>query len=470
MGLELEYHSLAEAAESAQRLLDDNWQGTHTLPAKGMYPHAWSWDSAFVAIGRARYSPERGAEELRNYFRGQWRNGMCPHIVFTDWETDYTPGPQYWETHFRSDDAPDDVPTSGLIQPPIHATAAWHVARLWDDEAARTAFLREIYPKLSAWHDYLYRERDPLGEGLVYIRHPWESGRDNSPVWDQLLRRFDLQAIDIPQYRRGDGDNWKEAGRPSNAEYDAYMFLAEQAKREGYRERSLQRVCPFLVQDLLSNTVLVQAELDLMEIARAIGEDVDGHQARADKTAEAMRRKLWDGHLNTFLPYDIQQGRRLHSHELGGFTPLFARIPNDEQAAQLVEQIKSEAYSGSCHYRSFTAAGYSRIESGYQPRNYWRGPLWLNINWLIYRGLLDYGEHEWLANRLLRSIYVLPLLSGFREHYNAENGEGQGAKDFSWSAALFLEEFHSGSFERLGIDPNAEIGSYQAALELGVEE
>ncbi|KAF0093387.1 MAG: glycoside hydrolase family protein [Puniceicoccaceae bacterium 5H] len=470
MPLELEYHSLAEAAEGAQRILDDNWQGTHTLPAQGLYPHAWSWDSAFIAIGRARTAPERGAEELRNYFRGQWANGMCPHIVFAKNNTDYTPGPEFWQSAFRSDDAPDDVETSGLIQPPIHACAALHVARHWDDETARDDFLREMYPKLRAWHDYLYRERDPIGEGLIYIRHPWESGRDNSPVWDQLLSRFDLKPIDVPQYQRADCTDWKSAGRPSDAEYDAYMFLAEQAKREGYRERSLQRVCPFLVQDLLSNTVLVQAELDLAEIARMIGEDVDGHQGRADKTAEAMRRKLWDDQLRTFLPYDVQQGRRLHTHELGGFTPLFARIPTDEQAGQIAEQIESKAYSGSCHYRSFAAAGYSRIEPGYQARNYWRGPLWININWLIYRGLIDYEQHEELSKRLLRSIYVLPVLGGFREHYNPENGEGQGAENFSWSAALFLEEYHSGSYERLGIDPHAEIPDFQTALGLGNQD
>src|SRR3712207_6991915 len=48
----------------------------------------------------------------------------------------------------------------------------------------------EAFPRLAAWHEYLYRERDPEEEGLVYIRHPWESGMDNSPMWDEIMLRL----------------------------------------------------------------------------------------------------------------------------------------------------------------------------------------------------------------------------------------------------------------------------------------
>jgi len=41
-------------------------------------------------------------------------------------------------------------------------------------------FLNKIYDKLLLWHQYLYQERDINNEGLVFIRHPWESGMDNA--------------------------------------------------------------------------------------------------------------------------------------------------------------------------------------------------------------------------------------------------------------------------------------------------
>ena len=52
------------------------------------------------------------------------------------------------------------------------------------DRGEALAFLRRIYPKLVAWHEYLTRRRDPDGIGLAIIVHPWESGLDNSPAWE----------------------------------------------------------------------------------------------------------------------------------------------------------------------------------------------------------------------------------------------------------------------------------------------
>ena len=31
-----------------------NWDGSYTVPSRTLYPHQWSWDSAFVAIGNAQ--------------------------------------------------------------------------------------------------------------------------------------------------------------------------------------------------------------------------------------------------------------------------------------------------------------------------------------------------------------------------------------------------------------------------------
>jgi hypothetical protein len=46
-----------------------------------------------------------------------------------------------------------------VVQPPIHATAALYIYRHAEDEAKARGFLEYAFSKLSAWHDYLYRER-----------------------------------------------------------------------------------------------------------------------------------------------------------------------------------------------------------------------------------------------------------------------------------------------------------------------
>src|SRR5882724_7860652 len=70
-----------ELIADAQAVLDRNWAGGATVPSRSLYPHQWSWDAAFIAIGRSWYDQQRAEQELESLFAAQWANGMLPHIV-----------------------------------------------------------------------------------------------------------------------------------------------------------------------------------------------------------------------------------------------------------------------------------------------------------------------------------------------------------------------------------------------------
>ncbi|MET8067897.1 hypothetical protein ABZS65_30150, partial [Micromonospora sp. NPDC005313] len=116
--------------------LDANWEHDHTVPSRTLYPHQWSWDSAFIAIGLAHIRPDRAWRELRTLFAAQWVDGRVPHIVFNPASRagPYFPGPQFWDSA-RADGAPARA-TSGIVQPPVHAPAAWLVHRSAPGEAS----------------------------------------------------------------------------------------------------------------------------------------------------------------------------------------------------------------------------------------------------------------------------------------------------------------------------------------------
>ncbi len=204
--------------EQAKAILDLNWTGEYTQPGPRLYPHQWSWDSALIAIAYAHYDRERAEKELRHLFEAQWTNGLLPQIVFNPRFRDYFPGPSFWNAD-ESPHAPKHKETSGVVLPPVHATAVLAIYKAAGDEAKE--FLGYAFRKLKAWHEYLYRDRDPLGEGLVYIRHPWESGMDNSPIWDQIMQRMHLRAGQIPQYKRADTNTVSAQDRPTSAPYCA---------------------------------------------------------------------------------------------------------------------------------------------------------------------------------------------------------------------------------------------------------
>jgi glucosylglycerate hydrolase len=68
--------------DQAAAILRGNDQGRWTKAAPRLYPHQWSWDSAFIAIGWAHVDLGRALTELEQLFAAQWATGMVPHIVF----------------------------------------------------------------------------------------------------------------------------------------------------------------------------------------------------------------------------------------------------------------------------------------------------------------------------------------------------------------------------------------------------
>ncbi|NVI87362.1 hypothetical protein HUX53_08830, partial [Actinomadura sp. BRA 177] len=172
--------------KAAARVLDANWTGTSTAASPGLYPHQWSWDAAFISMGLARHRRDRAEAELLSLFRGQWADGMLPHIVFNTRLARHAffPGPELWRSE-RQPDAPRGVHTSGLTQPPLHALTALRLHECATDLDGSRAFLTRLYPLLTAQHRYLARARDLDSSGLIAICHPWESGLDNSPAWDR---------------------------------------------------------------------------------------------------------------------------------------------------------------------------------------------------------------------------------------------------------------------------------------------
>lgn len=126
--------------EQARMVLDFNWTGEYTKPGPRLYPHQWSWDSALVAIGYSRYAGERAIKELTHLFDAQWKNGLLPQIVFNPRFGTYFPGINFWHAN-ESPDAPTHVKTSGIVQPPLHATAALYVYERAGGDVGARAFL-----------------------------------------------------------------------------------------------------------------------------------------------------------------------------------------------------------------------------------------------------------------------------------------------------------------------------------------
>jgi Trehalase len=423
-----------ELADEALAVLDANWMGHATRASARLYPHQWSWDSACVAIGYAGSNQTRAQTELRWLFAGQWADGLLPHIRFAD-NARYFPGPEFWQTH-RSPNAPEHPQTSGIVQPPVHATAVWRVYRRARDGHQAKAFLRELMPGLVRWHEYLYRERTRGDDGLVEIWHPWESGMDNSPLWDEALARITPAREAIPDYERVDLDFVDAAQRPTDAEYDRYAYLVKLYRDWGYDSSRIREGSPFAVYDVLFNSLLVQANRDLAEIARVLELDPEPFEAWAKRTAAGLDARLWDAAEVSYGDFDVRADRRVRAQTSAAFAPLFAGIPTPERARHMLDRLlaSSVAVDGAGRVVTSVAPG----DANYDPALYWRGPVWPMINWVLHAGLRRYGFVD-EAQEIRTALLELVRREGFWEHYNATTGRGQGTEQVSWTAALVLD-------------------------------
>src|SRR6266545_2080288 len=89
---------LTDNLQKAKDILINNDRGGYTIPSSRLYPFQWNWDSGFIALGLAYIDPQKAMDEIRSMFKGQWSNGMLPHINFHHVDPNYFPGPDVWGT------------------------------------------------------------------------------------------------------------------------------------------------------------------------------------------------------------------------------------------------------------------------------------------------------------------------------------------------------------------------------------
>ncbi|MBO0867764.1 MAG: hypothetical protein J2P15_04290 [Micromonosporaceae bacterium] len=419
--------------ERARKVLDENWTGDHTVPSRSLYPHQWSWDSGFIAIGLAVAAPERGWRELRSLFCAQWPDGRVPHIVFDPdvAERDYFPGPAFWDAPQPPD---SDHATTGVIQPPVHALAAWELYRRTGDGDQ----LSWLYPRLVAQQNYLARNRDLGGNGLASIVHPWESGQDNSPAWDLPLAAVPADMDLLRRHRRRDIAVAESQDRPTDADYARYIALAESYRAGGYRDADLLDRHPFVVEDPAFNAIVAAAELSLADIAEAVGADPVPHKAEAARITHAVVTRLYDRETGMFHARDVRTGGRSPAHCIGGLIPLLLPDLPAELADSLVQQASSDRFG----MHELPVPSYDRTAPDFDTHRYWRGPIWVNMNWLLLRGLRVHGYYD-RARMLRRSMLAMIERCGCYEYYHPVTCEGIGAEEFSWTAALALDMLFS---------------------------
>ena len=412
-----------DLGRQALETLRENDHGGYAVPTQGLYPFQWNWDSAIHALGwQAAGEEERGWREVETLLASEWENGLLPHIVFHEPSPSYFPGPDEWGTA-------GDPPTSAISQPPLVAYAALQLYLNSGDEPKARARLAKLQPLLVRHVEWWLGARWDERLQLVFTVHPWESGRDNSPMYDRPLSR--VPAVSRP-YERRDTSLVDAEQRPHKFEYDRYIYLVDFYKRVGFDDGVIGRESPYKVCDAGLNAVLARAAASVIRIGEIVGSPCPPRIAEKLALLKDGFANLWCEELQTYCGYDLVADELLKVPAAEGFFALFGGVAPAEKAGRMKAEI--ERWNALVE---FGIPGVAPDSPLWEPRRYCRGPAWVIINWLIATGLEEYSHGD-TARALKESALGLVRRSGFSEYYDPRDGSPCGGGTFSWTAGLAL--------------------------------
>ena len=428
-------------SEKAKEVLEGNWRTGYTIPSSTLYPFQWNWDAGFHALGWMYVDIEKAIQEVNHIFSGQWKNGMLPHIVFHKEDENYFPGPSEWDIH-QSANCPENIKTSGITQLPVFGFFLERMDQIAEQNGQDISdFIQQILPKVFHFHQYLYQNRDPLNEGLPFVIHNWES-TDNAPIWDEVWETMNVDKAREVAHLRKDLKKVDASMRPTHEHYKRYIYLIDLLKEKSYDESSLMNNYPFLIQENFFISLLIRSNEGLIKLAKKYGFSYPELYVWQEKSLKSFRNKFWDVEAEMFYPYDFNKKALIKKDILGAVISLFAGIPNKEQANALVNKIEKSFIPNEAW---FLCPSYSAKAKDFDPKKYWRGPLWPNVNWLLYHGLKRYGFDTVAEKIKEQTIYLIEHV-GMYEYFDPRPLEessleqkGLGGQNFSWTAAIYLD-------------------------------
>lgn len=339
----------------------------------------------------------------------------------------------------------------GFFQRPSMLMSKNWMSNVWGwDHAINALALSEHHPEL-AWDQLLtiFDQQMPSGQIPDFIndtvrlynyvklpihgwtleqmlaRNPWFDNPERlaafyGPLerWTEWWFRFRMRdGLGLPEYYHGNDSGWDngtvfDAGVPAVGP-DAAAFL-------------------ILQMEMLSN------------LARRLGkvEAAETWLARSQDMLAKLLQHLWDGRRFTVLNAEGKTAEQ--SDSIFGSLPIILghRLPCEIRIA-LVAEIRR-------HLTEWGLATENPDSPLYEPKGYWRGPIWAPPTLIIAMGLQDAGETELAADIARRYCRLCRTAGTFAENFNALTGEPLCDPAYTWTSSVFLTlagEFLNGADE-----------------------
>ncbi len=409
--------------KKAQKILIGNRKRGYTLPTNNkLYPAQWNWDSAFIALGYSYFNLNFALKEIKTLLDGQWKDGMIPHILFHNTNTNYYPNHTAWNCGNK-------IRSSGITQPPVLASILKEIIDKNKITKIQKKEIKKFVIKIKKSHEWFIKNRDPKKTGLVSILHPWESGYDNSSLWDEPMNKVKIEKN--IQYKRADNKVINPEHRPLNIDYDRYVTIKNDLRKKKYDPKKIFKTSLFNVVDIGFNSIFLKSNKDLIILLKKFNLD-SSTIINYIKITEKNILKYFDKKKQTFFCFDLRNKKKIFIPSITNYLILYADIKNSKINDILIKNLKKHNLKEKYFFSSIKPN-----HKSFEEKRYWRGPVWINCNWFIHKGLMN--KDEKYSNKIKERTIRLVEKKGFHEYYSCKNGKPMGANNFSWSAALYLD-------------------------------
>jgi glycogen debranching enzyme len=134
--------------------------------------------------------------------------------------------------------------------------------------------------------------------------------------------------------------------------------------------------------------------------------------------------------------FTFKKTNDLKRKEIIAFLALWSGVANKAQAKELVKHLTNQEE----FWRNYGVPSLSADDSYYVPIGYWNGPVWTQWQYLISRGLIDYGyknEAKELVKKVLKNVdYQLSTNHWFWEFYSADDLQAGWNKTYIWAGII----------------------------------
>lgn len=328
-------------------------------PSKIYYVGVWQWDAYFHALAYRHVEPRLAADQLRIVIDHQREDGMIPDAIHDEGVV----------THLTFPVEAD------VTKPPLLAWTAW---KLYEMDGDRE-FLEEMYEPIVRWNRWWLEQNDRDGNGLCEYGHPFSSGLDDSPLWDQGM------PVESP---------------------DLNTYLAMQMEA-------------------------------LAKIARVLGleDEAEAWERKSAEMTQRMMEVLWDAEAGLF--WALHNGEPVRVRTPFSLYPMMTGKLESEVCRALVEKLTDPA----SFWTRYPVPTVAKDDPRYAPTTMWRGPVWLNVNYMLIEGLQRCGYDDIARELRRRTLKMVNCAPDIFEFYHPEDASipPKAAPLFGWSAALFIE-------------------------------